>query len=73
MLTARLVLCVLCLLLLGCSDQKAKELFETAAFEESQGNMPHAKQLYQELVNLYPSTKVAEIARARLADLDSRK
>jgi hypothetical protein len=73
MMTARLVLCALCLMLYGCSDQKAKELFETAAFEENQGNVPHAKQLYQELVNLYPSTKVAEIARARLADLDSRK
>ena len=46
---------------------------ETAAFEENQGNVPHAKQLYQELVNLYPSTKVAEIARARLTDLESRK
>ncbi|MBI5672816.1 MAG: hypothetical protein HZC50_06085 [Nitrospirae bacterium] len=46
---------------------------ETAAFEENQGNVPHAKQLYQELVNLYPSTKVAEIARARLAELDSKK
>ena len=74
MITARLVLCTLCLVLLGCSESsKAKELFETAAFEENQGNLPHAKQLYQELVNLYPSTKVAEIARARLADLESRK
>jgi len=48
-------------------------LFETAAFEENQGNLPHAKQLYEELVNLYPSTKVAEIAKARLEDLNSRK
>lgn len=74
MITARLVLCALCLMLLGCSDNsKATELFETAAFEENQGNLPHAKQLYQDVVNLYPSTKMAEIARARLADLDSRK
>ncbi len=73
MMTARLVLCALCLsMLLGCSD-KSKELFEMAAFEENQGNIPHAKQLYQELVNLYPSTKVAEMARSRLADLESRK
>jgi TolA-binding protein len=59
-------------MLVGCSD-KSKELFEMAAFEENQGNIPHAKQLYQELVNLYPSTKVAEMARSRLADLESRK
>ena len=73
MKTARLLLCALCLVLVGCSEQKATELFETAAFEENQGNLPHAKQLYEELVNLYPSTKVAEIARARLDDLKTRE
>lgn len=72
MRTARLFLCALCLVFAGCSEQKATELFETAAFEENQGNLSHAKQLYEELVNLYPSTKVAEIARARLEDLESR-
>lgn len=71
MKTAQVVLCVLCLTMLGCSD-KAKDLLETAAFEEAQSNVPHAKQLYQDLVNLYPSSKEAEIARARLADLNSR-
>jgi outer membrane protein assembly factor BamD (BamD/ComL family) len=74
MMTVRFVLCALCLMLLGCSDSsKAKDLFETAAFEENQGNLPHAKELYEELVRLYPSTKEAEIVRARLADLNSRK
>ena len=73
MRTARLLLCALCLVFVGCSEQKATELFETAAFEENRGNLPHAKQLYEELVNLYPSTKVAEIAKARLEDLNSRK
>lgn len=73
MRTARLLLCALCLVFVGCSEQKATELFETAAFEENQGNLPHAKQLYEELVNLYPSTKVAEIARARLEDLHMRE
>lgn len=73
MMTARLLLCALCLVFLGCSEQKATELFETAAFEENQGNFPHAKQLYEELVNLYPSTKVAEIARARLEDWHNRE
>jgi TolA-binding protein len=73
MMKARLLLCALCLVVLGCSDQKAAELFETAAFEENQGNIPHAKQLYEELVNLYPSAKVAEIARSRLEDLKNRE
>jgi TolA-binding protein len=57
------------LLLLGCSD-KAKELFETAAFEENQGNIPHAKELYEELVRSYPSSKEAELARTHLTDLN---
>ena len=49
----------------GCGD-KAKELLETAEFEERQQNVPHAKQLYEELVRLYPSSAQAETARARL-------
>lgn len=73
MRTIRLLLCALCLVLVGCSEQKATELFETAAFEENQGNVPHAKQLYEELVNQYPSTKVAEIAKVRLEELNARK
>ncbi len=73
MMKARLLLCALCLVVLGCSDQKAAELFETAAFEENQGNLPHAKQLYEELVNSYPSAKVAEIARSRLEELKNRE
>jgi len=68
-ISMRSIGCVLGLfLLLGCSD-KAKELFETAAFEENQGNIPHAKELYEELVRSYPSSKEAELARAHLADL----
>ncbi len=59
------------LLLLGCSD-KSKDLFETAVFEESQNNVPHAVELYEELVRLYPSSKEAELARVRLADLKQR-
>ena len=52
--------------LAACSGDKAKELLETAEFEERQQNVPHAKQLYEELVRLYPSSAQAETARARL-------
>ncbi|ALA61206.1 hypothetical protein [Nitrospira moscoviensis] len=58
------------LLLAGCSGDKAKELLETAQFEERQMNLPHAKQLYEDLIRLYPSSKEAETARARLAALN---
>jgi len=66
MMSLRSMVCVLgFLLLLGCTD-KAKELFENAAFEESQTNMAHAKEIYQELVSTYPDSKEAKIARLRL-------
>ncbi len=70
MMTTRLMLCALgCILLLGCSGDKAKDLLETAEFEERQMNLPHAKQLYEDVIRLYPSSKEAETARARLAAL----
>lgn len=65
----------LCILLLSltfaCSGDKVKELLETAEFEERQMNLPHAKQLYEDVIRLYPSSKEADTARARLAQLNS--
>lgn len=70
MMTARLMLCVLgCVLLLSCSGDKAKDLLETAEFEERQMNLPHAKQLYEDVIRLYPNSKEAATAQARLAAL----
>jgi TolA-binding protein len=70
MMTARLIFCAFCLmLLLSCSGDKAKELLETAEFEERQMNLPHAKQLYEDVIRLYPTSKEAEKAQARLAAL----
>ncbi len=60
---------ILFLLLTACSGDKAKDLLETAEFEERQMNLPHAKQLYEEVIRLYPSSKEADTARARLARL----
>ena len=57
-------------LLLGCTGDKAKEMMETAEFEERQMNLPHAKQLYEDVIRLYPSSKEADIARTRLAALN---
>ena len=55
--------------LAACSGDKPKELLETAEFEERQMNLPHAKQLYEDVIRLYPTSKEAETARARLAAL----
>jgi len=67
-----LMLCALFpALLLACSGDRAQELLDTAQLEEQQHNLPHAKQLYDEVIRLYPSSKQAEVARARLAQLNS--
>lgn len=57
-------------LLGGCSGDKAKELLDTAELEERQMNLPHAKQLYEDVIRLYPSSREAETARERLAKLN---
>jgi TolA-binding protein len=67
-----IVLCVLNLFLSACTGDKAKELLETAEFEERQMNLSHAKQLYEELVRLYPSSREAETARARLDQINRK-
>jgi len=69
-MTTRLILCALwCVVLLSCSGDKAKDLLETAEFEERQMNLPHAKQLYKEVIRLYPASKEAATAQTRLAAL----
>jgi TolA-binding protein len=57
--------------LAACTGDKAKELFETAELEERQHNVTHAKQLYEDLIRLYPSSPQAETARARLVLLNN--
>ena len=61
---------VFCLFLAACSGDNSKELLETAELEERQHNITHAKQLYEDLVRLYPNSPQAETARARLAALN---
>jgi TolA-binding protein len=62
---------MLSLVLSGCSGDKAKTLLETAELEERQMNIPHAKQLYEEVIRVYPSSPEAQRARERLAKLNA--
>ena len=56
----------------ACSgEKKAADLYETATFEELQTNTPHARQLYQEIIEKYPDTETALKARQALARLSS--
>lgn len=61
---------ILCGVLISCSGDQPKELLETATFEERQHNVTHAKQLYADLIRLYPNSEEAETARVRLAALN---
>ncbi len=44
----------------ACSGSGAKELYETARFEELQNNHRHALQLYEEIVRDYPESEFAK-------------
>ncbi len=51
------------------SERAAQDAYELAQFEQKQGNMDHARKLYQDVVTKYPDTSWAEKARAGLAEL----
>lgn len=53
----------------GCAGEKAKELFETAQFEELQNNPKHASELYEEIVSRFPESEYAERARDRISKI----
>jgi len=59
---------VLAAALLGCGSG-AKELLDTAQLEETQRNVPHAREVYQAIVSRYPNTPEAAIAAERLKAL----
>jgi outer membrane protein assembly factor BamD (BamD/ComL family) len=61
----------LVLFLAACGD-KAKELYETAQFEEKQFNKTHAAELYRQIEKGHPSSPYAAQARARLTELEKQ-
>jgi hypothetical protein len=66
----RLAILALVALLQGCGGG-AQELLDTARLEETQRNVPHARELYEEIVRRFPGTPEAETAAARLRALSS--
>ncbi len=59
-------------LLAGCGD-KAKDIYETAQFEEKQFNKPHATKFYRQIVEEYPDSHYANQANTRLAELEKAR
>jgi Tetratricopeptide repeat len=66
---SKMIVLVLGLVLAACNGDKPRELLETAQLEERQHNLVHAKELYEDIVRLYPTSPQAEVARARLTSL----
>ncbi len=60
---------LVCLLgMWGCGEDP-HQLFETAKFEEQQGNTSHAKQLYEQILKINPEGELAAQAKVRLEEL----
>ena len=60
-------------MLLSACGGGAKEILETAEFEELQRNTKHARELYQEILQKHPDSPEAAKAKERLAALDAAK
>jgi TolA-binding protein len=58
-------------LLLAACGGGAKELLETAQFEELQRNTTHAHELYREILQKHPDSPEAAKAKERLAALEA--
>lgn len=57
--------------LVACSRSGPAELLEIAELEERQTNVPHAKEVYREILERYPDSPQAKSARERLAALEA--
>jgi outer membrane protein assembly factor BamD (BamD/ComL family) len=60
-----LITLVLALLLAACSDS-ARDLYDSAQFEEKQRNYEHAAELYEEIIQKYPASDYAPLSKERL-------
>lgn len=63
------ILLVGLLMITACSGDAAKELYETASFEELQNNHSHAVRLYSQIVEKYPESDYARMSKERLAEM----
>jgi TolA-binding protein len=58
-------------LLVAACGGGAKELLDTAEFEELQRNTTHARELYREILEKHPDSPEAAKAKERLQALDA--
>ncbi len=65
----KLLICIFLLLTACGSGSNPRELFERAEFKVLQGKESQAIALYQEVVDKYPDSRQAPLAKKRLQDL----
>lgn len=64
-----ILFCFFIFFLTACGGSGAKELYETAQFEELQNNQRHALQLYEEIVRDYSGSEYAKKSGERIVKL----
>lgn len=73
-------ICIVFLMLAVCfstvacagPEDRARDLYETAQFEEQQFNPEHAGKLYRQILADYPETEAAELAEKALRKLEQK-
>ncbi len=63
-----IAMCMSLLGVWGCGED-LQQSFDTAQFEEQQGNQTHAIELYQHIIQSDPESELAKKARERLVEL----
>jgi len=59
------VLALMLAVLFACTEG-ARQLYETAGFEEKQKNYEHAAEIYEEIIQKYPASEYTPKAKERL-------
>jgi outer membrane protein assembly factor BamD (BamD/ComL family) len=62
----KVIMLVLMLAVFTACTDSARNLYETAQFEEKQQNYEHAAEIYEEIVTKYPASEYAPQAKERL-------
>lgn len=67
-----ILFCSFLFFVVACGGSGAKELYETAQFEELQNNQRHALQIYKEIVRDYPGSEYAKKSGERILKLKGK-
>ncbi len=63
----RVLICISWIGISGCGEDP-QQIFDTAQFEEKQGNQAHAIELYEHVIEISPESEWGKQERERLAE-----